>query len=280
MNTKTQIVHNFYCCPHCLSSLEKQNRDNVALQCSRCGSQFPVRKGIPLLCNNHNFYYGEATRKETLDLLRLLDECDQFGVAMRKWLELFSKDMSDYLMSYILDEKRTSGKYVLDLTGQEKVLDLGSGWGGFSLNLADHVREIHGIDLTFERLLFSKYWSKHRHINNFHTCCCGDTLHLPFTDKYFDIAIINGVLEWIPMSQSGNPFQIQQDYLKEVRRILSDTGQVYLAIENRFALSYFLGRPDDHSGLKYGSLLPRKIADLYSKKIRECPYRTYTHSHR
>ena len=58
-----------------------------------------------------------------------------------------------------------------------------------------------------------------------------------------------------------NPRRTQQRFLQELGRILKPDGQLFVAIENRWNYEYFGGRPDHHSGLKYGSLLPRFLAN-------------------
>ena len=53
--------------------------------------------------------------------------------------------------------------------------------------------------------------------------------------------------------------------MKEIKRVLSDNGCLYIGIENRFGIQFILG-DRDHSGLRYTSLLPRKFADILVKR--------------
>lgn len=69
-------------------------------------------------------------------------------------------------------------------------------------------------------------------------------------------------------------------FLKEIKRVLKPQGQLFIGIENRTNYEYFTGRNDHHSGLLFGSLLPRFIANLYSVFKNRTPYRTYTYNHR
>lgn len=54
---------------------------------------------------------------------------------------------------------------------------------------------------------------------------------------------------------------------------------VYVGIENRFGYLYFLGTRD-HSGLRYTSLMPRRLATLITQFRKHRPYRFYTYSYR
>jgi hypothetical protein len=61
------------------------------------------------------------------------------------------------------------------------------------------------------------------------------------------------------------PREVQLSFLREVKRVLSDKGCLYIGIENRFSLGYMLGVPD-HSGLRYTSLIPRSMANFLVKR--------------
>ena len=53
---------------------------------------------------------------------------------------------------------------------------------------------------------------------------------------------------------------------------------VYRGIENRFSLRYFLGSPDDHSFIRFTSLMPRWMAQIYYKLRTGKNYFMHTHS--
>ena len=109
---------------------------------------------------------------------------------------------------------------------------------------------------------------------------------LPFAEKSFDVVIMNGVLEWVgSYLKTGDPLNIQQKCLKEVRRVLKEAGELWIGIENRFGLKYLQGEPDDHlryyspkKPVSYTTVVPRIIANLMTQKALGIPYRTYTHS--
>ncbi|NUN95487.1 MAG: hypothetical protein HUU16_04885 [Candidatus Omnitrophica bacterium] len=74
----------------------------------------------------------------------------------------------------------------------------------------------------------------------------------------------------LPQSLSGGGFIGAWERLRP-------GGWLYVGIENRFGISYFLGAMD-HSYLKYTSLLPRPLADWVTRRRRGHAYRTYTYS--
>jgi hypothetical protein len=74
------------------------------------------------------------------------------------------------------------------------------------------------------------------------------------------------MLEWVGMMNTNlTPREAQLSFLREVRRVLSDKGCLYIGVENRFGLQFLLGT-NDHSGLPYTSLIPRSIASILVRK--------------
>ena len=68
------------------------------------------------------------------------------------------------------------------------------------------------------------------------------------------------------MNSNTPPREAQLIFLREVKRVLANNGCLYVGIENRFGLPFFLGEKD-HSGLPYTSILPRKLANFVVKKF-------------
>ena len=104
-------------------------------------------------------------------------------------------------------------------------------------------------------------------------------IKLPFPSGGLDIVAFNGVLEWLGGIDKGrSPIDLQRQALREAWRVIKPGGHVYIGIENRYSLRYILGDPDDHSFIRFTSLMPRKIASLYCRVRSGEPYFTHTHS--
>ena len=100
---------------------------------------------------------------------------------------------------------------------------------------------------------------------------------------------MNGVLEWFGILDTQNtPQVVQENVLKKIHKLLKKSGKIYVGIENRFGFRQILGARD-HSGLRFTSLMPRRMADqylglrsrsrFYRVSERDRPsYRTYTYS--
>ena len=157
-------------------------------------------------------------------------------------------------------------------------LDLGCGGGGITITLSQACKKIVAMDINAHRVKVTNTRIKNKNITNTFVVR-SDGAHLPFRDNFFSLVIVNGVLEWIPTSHTQNPQKTQFNALAEVTRVLENGGFLYLGIENRYFLSFFFGAVDQHSQLRFVTLLPRKIANFYSMILKKRPYKTYLYSY-
>jgi SAM-dependent methyltransferase len=177
----------------------------------------------------------------------------------------------------IYDATRGSWQTLCPIRPTSRILDFGCGLGNISRALARRAGQVIGVDACHERLLINKAVNDEAGISNVDLICGNHQTIDRIRPKSIDGIVLNGVLEWIPTHVAGSPRRVQVEFLRSCRRILADDGWLYLGIENRWGFRYFLGRPDDHSGLVFSSLLPRAAADIYSRLMRGRPYRTYTY---
>jgi SAM-dependent methyltransferase len=262
-------------CPNCRESIAWGTHD--PLRCAGCGATYPVVDGIPTIRNDHDYYHGllpKARMREMLQRSRTMG----WEAAFAYQIAQEPSHRKEALREVLLNENRAAFKTILDGLGGKRVLDLGCGSGSTSINLARWAGEVVGCDLTWERVAFLAMRARALGLANLRPLCGGDTRPLPFLDGSFDCVVLNGVLEWSAAEGTGPVRAMQRDFLKEVRRILRPDGQLYIGIENRLGLFYFLGQPEDHTGVKYAALAPRWLADVLVRRARGHPYRTYTYS--
>lgn len=272
MNNKIILV-----CPVCripLVALED------SLRCNKCNCDWKMMGGIPCF-SNKDFYWGEIPRKEMQNINQLAEE--------RGWkdsLDSILKPRYPNIYDYVIGDGRDNFCFLLPITSKKSVLDLGSGWGTLSFALASRCARVVAVESVYERVKFCQIRKNQQNVNNLEIIMA-DVTSLPFPDSSFDFIILNGILEWVGLSHTEiDPKHIQKQFLKKIYNLLKPNGQVYIGIENRFGYNYFLGNRD-HSGLKYTSLMPRRIANIYMKFIRRTSYRnnnqdtyrTYTYSY-
>jgi SAM-dependent methyltransferase len=228
-----------------------------------------------MLCRSTDFYYGEIPRDQ---MQHILAEAEQSGWQRAIW-NFPRRPNSMYFVRYVTSHLRSPSKFLLDRFGQADVLDYGCGLGGITTSLAANYRTVLATDLSYERAAFTALRARQDGFDNVPAFCCGDTDHIPLQNGAVDIALLNGVLEWVAEWRTGDPRQLQVHFLREVCRVLRPDGLVFIGIENRPDYSYFMGRREDHTHLRFGAILPRRVANAHSLLVRKRPYRTYTYTH-
>ncbi len=285
-------------CPRCLGRLSVSTSSS---NCLGCGAEYRVDDAIIDLRTRRNDYYFNPVPRNEMRLLTNSGRTQPWFVTIRRFLEAVRHN-PDWLDNLVADG-RYAWQLFLRLGPDSRVLDLGCGLGNLTKNVAPNVAHVYALDLTYERLQFANLRFDKAGISDRVTLLAGgDSGHLPFPDNSLDCVTLSGVLEWIADDENvwrrdgsrlgkgiagvksffgkSNPRKSQLRFLEEIRRVLKPEGQLFIAIENRLSYTYFGKRRDHHSGLWYGSLLPRFVANLYSIVARRQPYRTYTYSFR
>ncbi len=184
---------------------------------------------------------------------------------------------------------------MLGLDCDSIALDIGCGWGAITHALSRMVKTVYSIDAVTERLEFTQERLRQEGIENVRLFQAS-ALELPFSEKSFDLVVCNGIVEWIgDWDLAHEPNIAQRIFLSNVQRILKDEGVLVIGIENRFGYYLLRGKPDDHTGVPYTSILPRRLAGWYLNRwntrlvnnlTASCrsyepkQYRTYTYSAR
>lgn len=164
-------------------------------------------------------------------------------------LDAVSKDMR-WPILYHLHPSRENILAWYDFTGDENVLEIGSGCGALTGLMARRCKSVSCIDISLKRSKINAY--RHKDAENL-TIYAGNysDIHLP---NEFDMATLIGVLEYAPAyfpASDSDPFRA---LLRSVWADLKPGGTVAIAIENKFGLKYFAGAREDHTGVLYDGL--------------------------
>ena len=205
-----------------------------------------------------------------------------------------SKDFKAQYPGYwdmIYSPKREAILEFLEIDENDLCGDLGSMWGVHTIGMAKRAKKVISVDQTYESLEIIKERCKNENLEN--VILINDDLKKFKIDNYFDKILVNGVLEWIPTNDSvilskeygkfsfknsfGDPEILQKKFLKNIQSSLKLNGKLCLAIENRYDYKHFLGSPDPHNNLKFTTLMPRFLANIFSKKFLGRNYENYTY---
>lgn len=271
-------------CPNCKNILQ---RTETVIRCDGCSKEVKVHDKIYDFLGDKGYYWGEIPVDEANHILDFARKHTWRMAAMHISTKYPSLGKS------ILSSSRTDWVFhCLDMNNARSCLDIGSGWGANTFALSKHFDQVWSLEAVKQRIEFQKIRSLQEKSNNINFLR-SDWLNLPFSDESFDLVVLNGALEWVGLSDySKSPRELQLKLLKEIKRVLKPSGCLYIGIENRYGIQFFLGGRD-HSGMKFTSLLPRKIADIIVRKFRKTggdydidkrikedwqDYRTFTYS--
>jgi ubiquinone/menaquinone biosynthesis C-methylase UbiE len=269
-----------------LQCLKCKGQLNVAAErcvCAQCGAGWPVTDGIPRFFEVPTYYWGEVGRQEAQELLAAARE--------GSWAEAIrARFPAGHGMTFgVLDLQRASWATMLGLDDRSVALDVGSGYGAITHSLSRLVGEVYSIEAIPERIEFTQERLRQERIRNV-TLVQASATDLPLPENTFDLVVTNGVLEWVgEWDLAGDPRSAQLRFLNSLCRLIKDDGVLVVGIENRIGYGLFLGH-NDHSGIPYTSLVPRRMASFMLRHS-DAPhhrttlnpkreYRTYTYSER
>lgn len=283
-----------YQCPKCKKGAIDTFEDR--LHCRSCRQEYEFRRGVPILdvsdrnneymCDNfvseqrdngYQPFYKVSPHSGAIgvdDPDRFLDEVEQKG--WRTALENLWGAGSAGLLRAVAPN-RVAWKYLLEINRSWKALDIGAGTGGLSCRLAKECSVV-ALDKSWCDAAFIHLRAQQDRLSRLEAIAAEAT-YLPFESNQFDLTTMIGSLEWIPTSWPQNhPRQTQLQALREIYRILKPSGKLFLGIENRLYLGYFLGIKEPHTNLKYISLMDKEQAEILSQDLRGRPYLEFTYS--
>ena len=222
------------------------------------------KEGIPLLTEDR--YWGKSPKEELENALAVIE-----GKGWEEFARIYKNKFD-----FTFEENRADWRFPIPITRRFSVLDAGAGMGRSSIPLARVAGKVVSIDHSFLRMKFLKKRAEKEGLKNIEVYV-GDIFDLPFENESFDLIVMNGLLEWVGVTDRyDNPREAQIACLKICRGLLRKGGYLYIGIENRYALSYFKGI--DHSGLRFTSYMPRFLANWYTLFRKGERYKTYTYN--
>ena len=256
-------------CPNCQTALTEEEE---TIQCNHCGVTWPVVGGVPNFISEAP-YWGEIDQGRMIEINR--------EIRNRPWRKVLMENSSEQVLKaaqMMMNPDRANWHLLLPLNKESIVLDVGAGTGAITGAMASSYHHVIAVEPVQERITFMQERFRQDGLHNVTLIRSGVT-KLPLLPCSVDLAILNGVLEWIPWSvDKGNPRDIQIQALRRLYDLLRPGGFLCVGIENRWTPDYFGGANDPHADIPYVTILPRFLADWYSRWKTGRPYRNYLYS--
>ena len=247
---------------------------------------YPKKDHAGIYKSGREGYWSNLSKKENKEFLDVIS-----SKGTRKAVETVIPKYKDMIFS----EKREAVLELLDHTTPGVCIDYGCMWGVLSIGMAKRGHQVVSVDQTYFSLNFLNARIEEESLKGVHLVQ-DDVKATKFND-IADFALVNGVLEWVPVTeevditkyynkgdglrlQLDSPKDMQLNFLKNVRAGLTENGKMVLSIENRHFYQYYMGRKDPHENLLFTTFLPRMISNFISKIIHKKEYRSYIYSFR
>ncbi len=263
-------------CPNCHGALDISGS---FYSCQKCDTSFSIFNLRPIL-GGKQLSFSEVVGMDPLKFRALLDQIEikGFSTAVNAFFAESGESIRDSFFRSTFDLRRTAWKFTLAVPNDAVALDLGCGKGVTSIGLAPLCKEVVGYDTSRECIKFLQCWSNYEKLSNIH-CLYGDgNEFLPFEDGTFDIVVMNDVLEWVGYGHSSSASQCHERLLRDVRRILKPSGQLYIGTENRIGYHYFFSKKVDHTRLPFINYIIRVLASIFQQENRKTSYGPYTYT--
>lgn len=258
----------------CLECGSPLHQDGLSDLCTACGSSWPIQAGI------HNFLspgkIGSSQSRDHLNDFNRLASSEGWQAAAET---IASKSGNPaHHLEYITSEARADFRFLLPSTKDDIVLDTCSGWGNMAAAFARTSKHVFAIDTSRDKLEFSKIRAEQERLDNI-TFIHSSPTEMPLSSESCHIALLADSLEcnfWQKASTNYRHDHLQ--ILQAIREKLVPGGCLYLGVENRYSFKYILGGGVPPSNLRFISLLPRSLANRYSRFLRQVDYQEITYS--
>lgn len=152
-------------------------------------------------------------------------------------------EKQEWTIMYHLSHIRQNIVGTVSIDKDESVLEIGAGCGAITGALSDKAKNVTCIELSKKRSSINAYRNKNR--DNIEILV-GNFQDIEKDLGKYDCITLIGVFEYADAYiDAENPYV---EFLKIIKKHLSDNGRIIMAIENKMGLKYFAGCREDHFG--------------------------------
>ena len=257
----------------CLACTGPTRRVGDTATCVMCGSMAPVSPGGVVEATDGGGDFIHEVDVELDGLIRTLNTLDP-PTCTEKTITAYAEAAGVDIGNPVWEGRADAARLLPSADGI--AVDVGAGLGTHTVALARSARHVYALDRSLPRAALTAARARAEGLHNV-TAAHADASRIPLGSETCDLALLIGVLEWTGVDAT-DPRAAQQRVLSEIERVLKPGGSLLIGIENRFGAHYFGGAREEHTNLRFGSLLPRRLADAYSRALHGRSMTNYTYS--
>jgi len=227
---------------------------------------YHVRNGVV------NFDASTAENKE------IKDNLNQMFAAAKDTDCLKAIESLSNSSDYLINEDRRRYIDLIEIEPSDVVLEIGASMGQHSRFIAQRCHHLEALEVVPEQAAFAKLWCEQSGQSNVNVSAGGADGILPYKTGSFDILIINYVLEWSASRSSLPPSDYHFHLLTECLRVIKPGGVMFLSTKNRYNIELLVGGIDEHFNFRFGSSLPRWLANVIGAFVKSNNPRGHLHS--
>ncbi len=132
----------------------------------------------------------------------------------------------------------------MPITKEDRVLEIGAGCGAITGALAKMAKSVDAVELSMKRSLINAY--RHRDCDNVTIKVGNFQMVEKHLEGQYDVITLIGVFEYACSYINGeHPYE---EFLRIIKKHLTPSGRLIIAIENKLGLKYWAGCREDHTG--------------------------------
>lgn len=219
--------------------------------------------GVHRLKGHESFGYSDGRTSEIY-----LDEVLETSTDLSSQSFELEEHINDWVSEYHLSRKRAQLLSGFTFDCSMSVLEVGCGCGAITRFLGENFDNVVSIEGNIHRARLAR--KRTADLENV-SILCAPFQEIKFAQK-FDLVVCVGVYEYSGSFVDGSdPYNTVLSYFSD---ILTDNGEIIIAIENQFGLKYFASSREDHVGIMFEGITgysrkPKGVRTFGKNEIQE-----------
>lgn len=201
------------------------------------------KEGVYYIKDQRSFNYSDGDNIENY-IHNVINNAEDISSNSRE----LEEKIKDWPSLYHLSRARSIAYNSLSLPSNGSVLEVGCGCGAITRFLGERVAHVVALEGSPRRAAITR--ARTRDLDSVSVLCA--SLEDVIFDGVFDFVICNGVLEYAPLFIKHD--QPAQELIRLLTSLLKPTGNLIVAIENKFGLRYFSSSKEEHTNIMFDGL--------------------------